>query len=187
MPDHHVLAHSHESALGGANYLTAFDQDVTIEFKGDFRDVSELSLNGTVYELSAYVDESTPRLITETDGSEAGTITKASALVTLPAAFTNKLADGTHTLVVAFTDSYTSGVGTASIVVDRLGKGTTPLTPPGGEQPSINPDGTTPHTGDSSPIVLVAVLASLGLLTLSAAVVIDRRKAARRSLAKGKR
>ncbi|MDR3053260.1 MAG: LPXTG cell wall anchor domain-containing protein, partial [Coriobacteriales bacterium] len=70
---------------------------------------------------------------------------------------------------------------------DRLGKGTTPLTPPGGEQPSINPDGTTPHTGDSSPIVLVAVLASLGLLTLSAAVVIDRRKAARRSLAKGKR
>jgi LPXTG-motif cell wall-anchored protein len=172
--DHSILEHSHDADFGGDDALTEFGVDVSVRIKGDFRDVVEFKLNDKAYGLSAYVDEATPRTITE-DGSPIGTIEKGSADVTLPAAFADRLANGTHTVAVTFKDELDVKAGVADIVVNRAAKtdgGTgstgTPVAP------------ASPKTGDESSLGLWLALGSAALIMLLGAsyVLSSRRRRA---------
>ncbi|MDR0853562.1 MAG: FIVAR domain-containing protein, partial [Clostridiales Family XIII bacterium] len=143
--DHPVLSNSHS---GG---LLAFGEDVEIEIKGDFRDVTAFSLNCEAYELSQ--GEGDVLIINEDGEGEIGTITKGSAIVNLPAEFSDRLENGTHYVSVTFADSYDQKAGTASIVVNRV------------ENEELVPPTSSPNTGDNVPIGLYGTfISSLMLL-----------------------
>ncbi|MDR3053641.1 MAG: Ig-like domain-containing protein, partial [Coriobacteriales bacterium] len=171
--NHQVLEHSHQANLGGQNGLTALGQEVTIEFRGDYRDITAFALNGTAYTLSAYVDEVTPRIITERGGATVGSITNGSGIVQLLPAFTDRLQNGTHILTVTFVDASGSQDGTATLVVMRsTGSGGS-----GGNGADPGAGTPIPSTGDDSLLGSVAgVLAVSGLLMLALVWFVRRRR-----------
>ncbi|GHT81267.1 hypothetical protein FACS1894125_1670 [Actinomycetota bacterium] len=121
--DHPVLVHSHPSASGG---LQNYGEAVRVEIKGDIRDVTGFSFGGVVYSLTADVDGDGQPEYAIVDvagtgpgaggipGAQVGAISKGSAIVNLPAAFADELADGAYTLSVEFTDPGFAQAVTAS-------------------------------------------------------------------------
>ncbi|GHU66227.1 hypothetical protein AGMMS49983_15440 [Clostridia bacterium] len=162
--DHPELKSSHDVNYGGVNHLTKFGDTVRIEFKGDIRDVTGFALDGKDYPLTSggvnVYD------ITE-NGSVVGTITKGSAVVTFPAAFADRFANGTHKVEVFFTDAISAGNGTADLVVDRQeGEGNSD------RGPAIRP----PQTGDDMAVDLMLAVALLSLCGLLILLFVLRRR-----------
>ncbi|MDR0852933.1 MAG: hypothetical protein LBN34_01000 [Clostridiales Family XIII bacterium] len=187
-PDHRIIKHSHDKKYGGKDGLTAFGEDVVVEFKGDLEGVTEFKFNNNEklsFTLSPYVDNDTPRTIKEATGEAIGTITHGSAIVTLPEEFANRLENGTHELQVWFNDSKVgdkSTAGVATIVVNREG------TPTGGDPispliPPLNPldpsgQGSGPvvlQTGDIANLNLLFVLGGVSFVILLALIAYRRR------------
>ncbi|MDR0875562.1 MAG: hypothetical protein LBN12_05065 [Clostridiales Family XIII bacterium] len=108
---HPVEAHSHAAGL------SEYGKDVTIKIKGNFDDVTGFFLNGQSYTLSPAGADTLN--IAGAQAHERGKITRGSAVVTLPAAWVDKLADGTYTVVVLFDDNHRSGSGQANVVLQR--------------------------------------------------------------------
>jgi hypothetical protein len=169
---HPALKHSHDTALGGKNHLTEFGQAVAIEFRGDIRDVTGFVLNGKDYPLTS---GGTNIYNIMENGNVVGTITEGSAIVTFPAAFADRLTNGTHTFEVRFTDATGTGGGKAELVVNRQtesgGNGGN------GNDPDAGP-AITPPTGDdvSLELMLVILFASLGGLLVLIGVFTRRKK-----------
>ncbi|MDR0854675.1 MAG: leucine-rich repeat domain-containing protein, partial [Clostridiales Family XIII bacterium] len=164
IPDHHIIFHSHDSAYGGKDGLTAFGEDVVVEFEGDFDTVQSFNFDDEDYNLSAYKDDKTPRTITEEDGNVIGSITQGSAVVTLYSSFADRLENGTYELQVWFDDSIVGDdatAGIAEIVVQRDG--------------SVVPvDGGT-KTGDEASLNLFLTIGGISLLMLIALIVYRRK------------
>ncbi|MDR0854676.1 MAG: leucine-rich repeat protein [Clostridiales Family XIII bacterium] len=163
-PDHHIIFHSHDSAYGGKDGLTAFGEDVVVEFKGDFDTVQSFNFNDEGYNLSAYKDDKTPRTITEEDGNVIGSITQGSAVVTLSSSFADRLENGTHELQVWFDDSIVGDdttAGIAEIVVQRDG--------------GVVPVGGGTKTGDEASLNLFLTIGGISLLMLIALIVYRRK------------
>jgi uncharacterized repeat protein (TIGR02543 family) len=180
---HPVLYHSHDASAGGVNQVTEFGQTIVVEIRGEYADVIGFKLNSTDYMLDGpYVNDSTPRQITEPDGNGGtnviGSITKNSAVVTLPAALTDRLGNGTHTIAVLFSEGPKSGSGPANIVVNRTAV-TEPEDPPvltPGADPGAGPAIVAPKTGDDMNLTLWFILMALALAALIAAAVMRRRR-----------
>ncbi|MDR0854457.1 MAG: leucine-rich repeat protein [Clostridiales Family XIII bacterium] len=151
-PDHHILFHSHDKSLGGKDGLTAFGEDVVVQFEGDLNGsngVTKFVFNDIEYTLSVADDEKSIA-IADLEGDNVSTITsvgvEAESLsvlatadgveVTLPAAFADRLENGTHELQVWFSDSTVKAeAGVADIVVNREGK---PIVPQTGDEAHLN-------------------------------------------------
>ncbi|MDR0852765.1 MAG: leucine-rich repeat protein, partial [Clostridiales Family XIII bacterium] len=164
IPDHHIIFHSHDSAYGGKDGLTAFGEEVVVEFEGDFDTVQTFNFNDEDYNLSAYKDDKTPRTITEEDGNVIGSITQGSAVVTLYSSFADRLENGTYELQVWFDDSIVGDdatAGIAEIVVQRDG--------------SVVPVGGGTKTGDEASLNLFLTIGGMSLLMLIALIVYRRK------------
>jgi hypothetical protein len=192
--DHSIIKHSHDKNYKGKDGLTAFGEDVVVEFKGDLNGkdgVTSFVFNEKEYKLSASGAE-TSISITDLTGANAGTITSGSVeaeslsvlatndsvIVTLPSAFADRLENGTHEMQVWFADSTEgdkSTAGVATIVVSRAGDPKPPTIPPidGGDAPK---NGDAPKTSDNSTITLMLTLGGVSLLALLA-LIAYRRKA----------
>ncbi|MDR0874885.1 MAG: hypothetical protein LBN12_01600 [Clostridiales Family XIII bacterium] len=158
--DHHVLKNSHDAGKGGQDGLTAFGQSIRIEIKGDFRDVAGFKVNNTAYALSAYVNETKPRIITEAGSGQIGMISNGSAIVTLTSEFADRLENGDHDVTVIFRDPYSADAnGRAAIHVARAGSGADP----GAGEPI------SPRTGDAMNLMLWLALAAAAMIALLAA------------------
>jgi hypothetical protein len=199
-PDHHIIKHSHDKNYGGKDGLTAFGEDVVVEFEGDFSDAGmSIKFNNKDYNLSAYKDDVTARIITDAKGDAVGKVTKNSAVVTLPAAFTDRFENGTHEIQVWFSDSTVKAeAGVATIVVNREdgfeGEEGDPIPPlgildpedpegshnPTDSQDQTNPQNpTVPLTSDETinPVLLFAIItASFMVLLTLIAVAVKRRR-----------
>ncbi|MDR3052405.1 MAG: hypothetical protein LBU48_00895, partial [Coriobacteriales bacterium] len=159
--------------------LTTLGQDVTLEFKGDIRDVVGFELNGVDYPLVAGSAADTYN-ITE-DGVVVGTISAGSAVVRLPAAFMDRFVNGTHTVRVYFADPSTDRSlrqsGSVDIVVNRTSGGGGGAGGGGnGNDPGAGP-AILPATGDALPqtlLVILAVLSGASLIML-ALLLLNRR------------
>jgi hypothetical protein len=194
---HQILKHSHDKNFGGKDGLTEYGEDVVVEFEGDFSDAGmSIKFNNEDYNLSAYKDDVTARIITETKGDAVGKVTKNSAVVTLPAVFTDRFENGTHEIQVWFSDSTVKAeAGVATIVVNREdgfeGEDGDPIPPlgildpedpegshtPTDSQDQTNPQNptdsqnpTVPQTSDETinPLMLIAIItvSFVALLTL---------------------
>jgi hypothetical protein len=147
-----------------------FGQDLSIELKGMFSDVVGFKFNGKTYELSAPGNDTTPRIIKK-DGKQIGTITKNSAVVNLPAAFTDRLQNGTHTVEVLFSDNLaTNASGKANIIVNRVAVNDNNGADPAAGKPI------SPSTGDDSNPTLMRTLNILALIVLLGAAYVLRQR-----------
>ncbi|MDR0853549.1 MAG: leucine-rich repeat protein [Clostridiales Family XIII bacterium] len=180
--DHHIISNSHDKNFGGKDGLTAFGEDVVVEFSGDLKGkdgVATFVFNEKEYALSSSSGE-TSISITDLTGADAGIITSGgvdaeslsllatddSITVTLPSAFADRLENGTHEMQVWFADSTAgdkSTAGVATIVVRREGNP---------KSPTIAPlyGGDAPKTGDDNTIALQLTLGGLSLLVLLALI-----------------
>jgi hypothetical protein len=160
--DHPVLKHSHDKNMGGVDKVTSFGQDIRVEIKGDFRDVDGFKLNGIVYSLAPSQAQANTLIVSDSAGKQIGTITKGSAVVNLPAAFSDRFENGTHKLEVSFSDVTSAGeLGVADIVVNRTA--------------SSNTDIKAPKTGDEMNLGLWLAMGSIALMMLLGAVYVRRR------------
>ncbi|GHT86862.1 hypothetical protein FACS18947_6940 [Bacteroidia bacterium] len=168
--DHPVLKHSNDTKYGGVKYLTKFGQTVKIEFKGDIRDVVGFKLNGKKYLLTPKERSGKVAYSITKKGKVIGTITKGSAVVTLPKAFSDRLANGTHKVEVVFKDAIGTGRGKADLIVKRStgngGNGNDP-----GKGSAI-----TPKTGDDMQLGLMFAISVISLCALLFILFALRRK-----------
>jgi hypothetical protein len=146
------------------NHLTAFGETVRIEIKGDIRDVTKLTIDGTDYPLTS----GGINVYNITEGGQViGTITKGSAVITLPPAFSDRFANGTYQFEIFFTDITGTGSGKADLIVNRsAGTGET-----GNGSGAI-----VPNTGDETPINLLFALSFLSLCCLLGLLLLVRRR-----------
>jgi hypothetical protein len=151
--DHPVIKAAHEVDGDKNDHLTAFGLESVIEIKGDIRDVSQLTINASDYPLV----KTGPETYNIIEGGETiGTITEGSAVLTLSTTFADRLANGTHTVQLFFTDQIGTGSGTAKIVVERAGQPKTPTIP-----------GKLPSTGDKvNALIVFGLFVFNGLLAL---------------------
>ncbi|MDR3072310.1 MAG: LPXTG cell wall anchor domain-containing protein, partial [Clostridiales Family XIII bacterium] len=89
------------------------------------------------------------------------------AVITLPAAFSDRFANGTHTLEVFFTDAMGTGSGKVELVVNRaFGTGET----------GNGPGAIIPDTGDETQAGLLFALSFLALCCLLGLLIFIRRR-----------
>jgi hypothetical protein len=142
--NHSIRFHSHDKNFGGKDGLTAYGEDVIVQFEGDFDTVQSFLFNGEEYELSDFV-------IKDTKGTAVGKITEGSVIVTLYAEFADRLENRTHELQVWFEDSTEiAEAGVATIVVNRSTSGDNPNP---GDDDNPNPgdnNNDNPNTGDNN-------------------------------------
>ncbi|MDR0852896.1 MAG: hypothetical protein LBN34_00815, partial [Clostridiales Family XIII bacterium] len=170
--NHPLVSHSHSSGL------TAFGEEVDIEIKGDIRDVTGVALNGISYPITA---TGTNTYDIYEDGDVIGNITEGSAIVHLPAEFSDRLANGTHELVVFFSDPTTNinvvQSGKANIVVNREAEVNGEQGDPDGIGSQIRP--LAPLTGDDTLIDIMLGLSIVSLSVLLFLMLMRRRKPSR--------
>jgi hypothetical protein len=176
------LTHSHPilANSAGSSPIVDYDTGLTVEVAGAFATVSAVSLDSVPFELDfvpatvGTAGSTSARIDLYANGSGGaasgapviGSVTEGSAVVRLFAPYVDTLSQGGHSLEVQFTDSFTSGSGTAPFAVMRADTpGTDPDNNGGGGSGSSG--GATPQTGDTLlPWMLVFTLLDVGLLCL---------------------
>jgi hypothetical protein len=147
-----ALEHDHPVIFHSTNNLPITDTSggLIIRIKGEFTTITSVSLDGVPVTLN----QTSPVSHNVTDGTVgAGTLTKGSVQMNFTTGYLDTLANGWHTIVVAFADPHGSGTGTGFFYLAIPDK----ITP-----------GTFPDMGDTTPLAPLAVLIAALLISGSA-------------------
>jgi hypothetical protein len=197
--DHPVISHSHASKYGGLNGVTKVGENLSIEIKGDIKDVSGLKIDGKSYKLKKQknVPGENEYFILNKQGKKIGQIEEGSAVVVLPSKFVDTWKNGKHTVTVYFKDKNASGDAVVSVSVKRpVSKGGGVKEDDSGNVTSVKSDGSvngssvsgasgsgskvgdaqSPKTDDVMNVALLAGAAVLSFVILVCLVVALRRR-----------
>jgi hypothetical protein len=155
-----ALEHDHPVIFHSTNNLPITDTSggLIIRIKGEFTTIISVSIDGEPVTLNQ-TSPISHNVIHGTIG--AGTLTKGSAQMNFTTGYLDTLANGRHTIVVAFADPHGTGTGTGTFDLAIPSK-TTP--------------GTFPDTGDTTPLAPLVVLIAALIISGSALVVFSRRQ-----------